>query len=181
MNTPPRFQDIPQFPQAYYAVDVPITFLESSLKQFDNPDHGSPLILNPEWQRGHVWSQQQQIAFMEYFLKGGSTGTQIYLNCSSWKKGVNTPVYCLDGLQRLTAARAFVDDKIPAFGHLFSEYEDRPRITQCRFRFNMLNLQFKRELLAVYLDFNSGGTPHNPKELKRVSDLLAAAGEDEPI
>ena len=31
------------------------------------------LQFNPDFQRGHVWTEGQQIAFMEFLLKGGKT------------------------------------------------------------------------------------------------------------
>ena len=38
------------------------------------------LQLNPEFQRGHVWTEEQQIAWVEYYLRGGKSGNTIYLN-----------------------------------------------------------------------------------------------------
>ena len=175
-----KFADIPQFPQAYYSIHVDLCSLKSTLDHWNERE--SPLILDPEWQRGRVWTEDQQISFMEYFLKGGTTGRDIYFNCSSWMAGFDTPVYCLDGLQRLTAAEEFLDDKIKVFGHYFSEYEDRPRIvSNARFVFNMLCLKNKKELLKVYIDFNSGGTPHKPKEIERIQKMMEDTPEDVTI
>lgn len=174
-----RFRDIPQFPQSYYKVDVGLDYLVDHLAHWNYPD--APLILNPEWQRGHVWSKEQQIAFMEYFLKGGRTGSELYFNCSSWSSGYNTPIYCVDGLQRLTAALAFINNEIPVFGGYRKEYTDNPRITHNNFHMNMLAIKNKKELLNVYLDFNSGGTPHNQSELDRVQLMIDSTPETETL
>lgn len=176
------FQQIPQFPQAYYRVDVGWDFLNETLDHWHNPDMGNPLILNPEWQRGHVWSEKQQISYVEFMLMGGVTGKEIYFNCSSWQGGYNTPTYCVDGLQRLTAAKLFMNNEIPAFGTLLKHYSGKMRgLTHNRFSFNMLMLKNKRELLSLYIMFNSGGTIHNPKEISRIKRMLEETPADEKI
>lgn len=174
-----KFKDIPQFPQAYYSTHVGLTYLKETLEHWNRPE--TPLILNPEWQRGHVWTDQQKIAFMEYFLKGGTTGRDIYFNCSSWQAAYDTPVYCVDGLQRITAALDFLDNKIKVFGCFFSCYEDKPRLVQDRFVFNMMCLRNKKDLLKVYIDFNSGGTPHNQEEIDRVQKMVDECSDKDAI
>lgn len=174
-----KFQDIPKFPRAYYRVDVSLKYLPEQLEQWDRKE--TPLILDPEWQRGHVWSKDQQISYMEYILKGGTTGKEFYFNCSSWSGMYNTPIYCVDGLQRLTAAKAFLNNEIPVFNSFYKEFEDRLRMIDNTFSFNMLNLKNKKELLGVYINFNSGGTPHNPEELKRVQKMLDNTDESETL
>lgn len=164
-----RFRDIPQFPHSYYRIDSDWKYLNEQLESWHRPEMGSPLILNPDFQRGHVWTPEQQTAYVEYALKGGTMGREIYFNCSSWQGKYNTPTFCVDGLQRLTAAQEFVNDRLRAFGHLYSEFEDRCMTT---FSLHMLKVKNKRELLKVYLDFNSGGTPHNPAELERIEKMI---------
>ena len=64
-----RFKDIPQF----------ITFgqwecgfpLKSIAAQIEAWKTEYALDINPDFQRLHVWSEQQQIAWMEYLLSGG--------------------------------------------------------------------------------------------------------------
>lgn len=174
-----RFDDIPQFPRAYYHVNVSLDYLKEHLEQWN--DRKSPLILNPEWQRGHVWNVFQQIRFMEYIFRGGTTGQNIYFNCSSWQDAYNTPVYCVDGLQRITAALAFLNNEITVFEHYFKDFEDPRRIKNFHFDFHMLKIRSKKELLKIYLDFNSGGTPHNPDELRRVEKMIDETDERETI
>jgi hypothetical protein len=166
-----RFQDIPKFPQAYYSITVTIDHLKSTLELWSTREE--ELILNPEWQRGHVWNEAQQIAFMEYFLKNGTTGRDIFFNCSTWQ--------ILDGLQRITAALAFLDNKIPIFGSYYSEFTDRVRMSDGKFTFHMLCLASKKELLKVYIDHNSGGTPHNPEEIARIQKMMDDTPENETL
>jgi hypothetical protein len=174
-----RFQDIPKFPQAYYSITVSIAYLKDTLASWSTREN--ELILNPEWQRGHIWTEQQQIAFMEYFLKNGTTGRDIFFNCSTWQKGYSTPIYLLDGLQRITAALAFLDNKIPIFGTYYSEFTDRIRMSEGKFNFHMLCLSSKKDLLKVYIDHNSGGTPHNAEEIARIQQMMDETKEDETL
>jgi hypothetical protein len=179
-----KFQDIPQFPKAYYNIHVNLDYVEMTLKQWGESvkNNGVDMLeLNPEWQRGHVWTKKQKISFMEFMLMGGTTGMEIYFNCSSWMEGFNTKVYCVDGLQRLQAALDFINNRIPAFGTFYKDFEDRIRLTGPRFVFNMLNLKKKKDLLNLYIMFNSGGTPHNAKEIARVQAMMDATPENETI
>ncbi len=174
-----KFADIEQFPHSNYAVNVELKYLKPHLERWEEkmPNTDYALVMNPEWQRGRVWTDQQKISFMEYFLKGGKTGRDVYFNCSSWAGKYDTPLYCVDGLQRITAAVDFLDNKIKVFGHYYSEYEDSVRLTNCTFVFHVLQIKTKRDLLKVYIDFNSGGTPHNPKEIERIKKMLAETPE----
>lgn len=51
----------------------------------------------------------------------------------------------MDGLQRVTAALAFLNDEIPVFGCLHSEFEDKIPFTQSSFRFHIHNLKTRTE------------------------------------
>jgi hypothetical protein len=174
-----RFQDISKFPQAYYSITVTVDSLQSTLDMWNTRE--DELILNPEWQRGHVWTEAQQIAFVEYFLKNGTTGRDIFFNCTSWQSGYNTPIYLLDGLQRITAVLAFMANKFKVFGSYYSEFTDKLRMCEAKFNFHMLNLSSKKELLKVYIDHNSGGTPHNPEEIARIQKMMDETPENETI
>jgi hypothetical protein len=165
------FKDIEQFPQSHYHVTTTLDYVTEILNNWNERD--TPLIMNPEWQRGHVWTREQQISFIEYLLKGGTTGRNIYFNCSSWGDKYNTPIFCLDGLQRISAWQAFENNEIPVFGSYFKDFEDKSSLQRWYFDFYMLKLKNKKELLSVYLNFNAGGTVHDPKELKRIEEMIA--------
>lgn len=173
------FKDVPQFPYSSYHVDVGWTYLKEHLERWaDTSIPGGGLEMNPDFQRGHVWTEDQQKSYIEYCLKGGTTGKEVYFNCSSWGDKYNTPVYCVDGLQRITAVLAFLDNKIPAFGHFFKDFGGKCKNS---LSFNVLKVRSKKELLKVYVDFNSGGTAHNPEEIKRVEKMIEETSENETL
>jgi hypothetical protein len=130
------------------------------------------LNLEPDFQRGHIWTEVQQIAFVEFQLRGGRTGKDLYFNDPDYSSnhGSYHEYVCVDGLQRLTALLAFVDDKIPAFGLYCSEFEDKPYHIDMYWHIN--DLKTKKEVLNWYIEMNSGGTPHTELELDRIRAML---------
>lgn len=169
----PRFNDISQFPHAHYEVDVSWRYIEETLKSWaDTADGMGGLDLSPDYQRAHVWTREQQIAYVEYQLRGGEVGKNIVFNSPDWGHGYKRPTELIDGKQRLEAVRAFLRDEFPILGHLFSEYTDK--LPQgLTFRFRVCTLESRAEILQLYLNINAGGTPHTPEELDRVRALLA--------
>lgn len=169
-----RFADIPKFiSQGNYAVDYPIDYL---IKWLNEEEQEMGLQLCPDFQRGHVWTEPQQIAFVEFLLRGGKSGRDIYFNCPSWLRQVPAGAYndyvCVDGLQRITAIRRFIRNEIRAFGSFRIEYTDNPRILQDTLRVYVNDLKTKREVLQWYLEMNAGGTPHTDEEINRVRKMM---------
>jgi hypothetical protein len=159
--------------------DYRLTSLSGTIQEWEVEEE---LELCPTFQRGHVWTQPQQIAFVEYILRGGKTSS-ILLNDKTRSEMVldskgnlirqNWGFVCVDGLQRLTALMLFLDDKLPAFGHTRSQIEGielELRSLHINVRINCLATD--REVLKWYLELNAGGTPHTEAELDRVRDLL---------
>lgn len=151
--------------------DVSWTGLRNQLAEY-NKDYG--LDLDPDFQRGHVWTESHQIAFVEFKLRGGKSGGDILLNCPAWyhsSEAKDRTMQLVDGKQRLTAVTRFMNNEIPAFGHFLNEYEDTPRFARTRFTLFINCLQTRAEVLQWYLEVNSG-TPHSEDELNRVKKLL---------
>jgi len=166
----PRFKDIPRFETPNYQVDVGWNYLGEQLEQWKD---GYGLELEPDFQRGHVWTQEQQIDFLEFRMMGGISGGDIFWNCPNWALDPGTsPLQLVDGLQRITAVRGFIDSEIPIFGHYFNEFTDNFDWMRHRFRFHVNSLKTKTEVLRWYLALNNGGTIHTPEEIKRVTELL---------
>lgn len=165
-----KFADIPKFTKTSpYTVNQP---LESIQRWVDDMKSDYDLQLNPDFQRGHVWTIQQQIAYVEYLLRGGTSGRNLYFNSPHWMGSFKGEMVCVDGLQRLTACLAFINNQIPIFGNYHKEFEDRLRLADITLIVNINDLKTKKEILTWYLEMNSGGTPHTDSELYRVRKLL---------
>jgi hypothetical protein len=125
-----RYDSIKKFPHCGYSVELPWISLEDKLKRLDKDQKelGYRLVLEPDFQRGHIWNKQQKIQYIEYVLRcngRNESGLDIYFNNPGWEDDWKGDIVLVDGLQRLTAARDFMGDKIPAFGWYYSEYNGK--------------------------------------------------------
>lgn len=172
-----RFSDIPQFTRsAGYMVHVGLDHLARHYARMVT-HYG--LDVSPDFQRGYVWTQEQKIRFMEYMLRGGTSGLDIYCNAPTWQHGSLTPhdpnawFVLIDGKQRIDAALGFLNNEFPVFGqHYLRDFTDRLRMVGSNFRWHVNDLKTREECLKWYLDLNSGGTVHTEDELNKVRLLL---------
>lgn len=165
-----RFEDIDKFTtdggwECNYRWDSAIDTLEEWVKE-------DRLNLNPDFQRFHVWTEEQQIAFVEFFLRGGKTGRVIYFNHPGWQRNYAGEFVLVDGKQRIEALRRFRDNEIKVFGSYLKEYTDKISWTDYTIRINVNTLQTRAEVLQWYIDMNAGGTPHTSEEIEKAKWLL---------
>jgi hypothetical protein len=151
-----------------YTVDQPLRYLVESVQRYID-EYG--LDLDADFQRGHVWTPDQQSRYVEFLLRGGQSSRLLYFNCVGWMRDMKGPFFIVDGKQRLTACLKFMQNEVLAFGHRFSEFEGNMD-TMITLRFNINNLATRAEVLQWYLDLNSGGVVHTTEELDRVRKLL---------
>lgn len=137
------------------------------------------LELMPDFQRNHVWTESQQVSFVENVLRGivDASGLTVRFNSPSWSydkadySDLDDTLVCVDGLQRITAVRKFMAGEIMAFGlsvHQFpSAYLRKFHLT-----ISIYQLQTLKEVLQLYIDINIGGTPHTTAEIEKVQQML---------
>lgn len=167
-----KFSEIKQLTQqANYQVNIWWEDLDESLDHYRRSNCGGGLDTDPDFQRGHVWTEAQQIAYVEFKLMGGSGSNDLYTNCVGWMNDFQGPFVLVDGKQRLNAALRFIRNEIPAFGHYRKEFVGRIP-SHAEFIFHVNNLKTREEVLTWYLEMNSGGTPHTQEELDRVRAML---------
>ena len=175
-----KFADIPQSLSSSYKCDIPWSQIERWVTKETNE---LGLELNPDFQRGHVWTQEQQIAYVEFMLHHSNnmssiSGTDVYFNHPGWMTTWKGDYVCIDGLQRITAVRRFMRSEIPAYGTLFKDYEDPNWINfDPRFSIHIMKMQTREEILQWYIDFNSAGTQHSQDELNRVREMISNLGD----
>lgn len=164
------WNDIPQFIHGgEYASDVFLNRVSPWIAERAE-DHG--VEFDPDFQRGHVWNDAQRTKYVEYLLRGGVSQRTIYWN----QKSIMDPIVLVDGKQRLTAVMKFFDGEMPIFdGQYFKDFTGNFRMLSYTLKFQINNLQTRRELLQWYLDLNDGGAVHSQDELDRVRGLLEKA------
>ena len=177
-----KFSDIPKFIHGgSYTVDVSFDGLAEWLARQNDP---FPVDLDPDFQRGHVWTDEQRTKYVEFLLRGGQSQVTLYWNHPAFtneKQGhcdLDDRLVLVDGKQRLTACLMFMRNEIPAFGYYLDDFDDPNDrrggigMSGARLRMNVNNLQTRREILQWYLDLNDGGVIHTTEEIQRVRELL---------
>jgi len=170
----PNFADIKQITYANYYVNVSWDYVEDMLDSYNTYN----LNLEPEFQRGPVWNDTQRSRYVEWILRGGRTGRDILFNCPGWMGDFKGPMLLVDGLQRLTAVRRFLNNEVKAFGYYRNEYQGTLRLHRHDFLFYVNDLNHYKDVLQWYLDINSGGVVHDDKEIARVRELLNTVKKD---
>lgn len=146
---------------------------------------GGEFNLCPDFQRGHVWTLDQQARYVENVLRNVAP-LELHFNSpaydgrfSSESGGMHPYDFvCVDGLQRLTAVREFIAGKLKIFNTLVaSDLRGTPfdpfRVS-LRFTMTIHTLKYRADLLRMYLDINNGGSIHTEAELERVRALLSS-------
>ena len=179
--------DIPKFIcNPNYSTHINWKYIEKTLSDYNEwitIERMGGLNLNPDFQRGHVWSENKQIAFVEYCLKGGLGSKDILFNHPNWQGSFEGEIVLVDGKQRLEAVRKFIRNELPVFdGHCLNDFEDKDRLLRmngANFIFKINNLKTRKEVLQWYLDLNTGGVVHTNEEIKKVQQLLEQEKEQE--
>lgn len=165
-----KFKDIPQFIECdNYHVNISMEYLVQRIAEWENE---LGLQLNPDFQRGHVWTEEQQIAFIEFVLKGGKSGRDLYFNMAGWMTDFEGDFVCVDGLQRITAIQRFLNNEIKVFGQYYKDFGERTDRVRHNMCIHVNTLKTKREVLQWYIEMNAGGTPHSKEEIERVRKLM---------
>lgn len=112
---------------ARWTTDIQWADLERRLEKLGQ-DYGG-LELVPDFQRGHVWTQRQQVHYIENCLRGvvPASSLLIQFNCPEFSddgsdSDLPDGLQCVDGLQRYTAVTEFVQGRIKPFGLTVQEY-----------------------------------------------------------
>lgn len=168
-----RLTEIPQIGVARYRVDMPISQVEEWISRQCQPSLGFDYDLSPDYQRDHVWTKAQASAYVEWILRGGRSGREIYWNHPNWMRGFRGTLELVDGKQRIKAVMDFFNNKIKAFGMKFKEFEggSSGMWTVC-LSFNIADFQTRAEVLQWYIDMNAGGTVHKKAEIDKVRKML---------
>lgn len=165
--------------RGHKSVDWGISFLCTLI------DEGE-INFDPEYQRGHVWTESQQKDFVGFILEGGRQ-PDVFVRELPIVDGLKPPFYeVVDGKQRMTAFYRWWTGRIP--GRLSEDWDHREiwihelDATEIRFTRTRMNtsVQFlvghtDAQIMRFYLRLNRGGTIHTDKEIARVRELYEKA------
>lgn len=133
---------------------------------------GERLIFNqfiPPWQRPEVWTIEQKRNFLESVFLGLNCGL-IVCNGLDWTGSGRKPMsgWVLDGQQRLTALREFIERGLLIFDDV--TYHGLSPVEKLRFHrkhFTRHELDYiadESTLKDIYNRINFGGTPHTERQ-----------------
>lgn len=133
---------------------------------------GFPL---PDFQRGLVWSTEQEVRFIESVWLGLPLGTYTVHECDWNSDGSAKPMsgWLIDGQQRLTSIERYLNDELVVYGGVYS---DLSKLQKFRFRmtqFSMTSVElFDLDKIKSLYDLMAfGGVAH--KESERAVHLAA--------
>jgi hypothetical protein len=131
--------------------------------------------LDPDYQRPFVWSHSQDVAYIEWVLKGGHTGRDFWFSHSKWDQlSLDVPFELVDGKQRLNAITRFVKGEFSVFDNLYGRplYFENVSTGGIYFTIHVCQFKNRAEILKWYLAYNVAGEPHTQEEINRVKKLL---------
>lgn len=160
---PPRVMPAPWFKAASMQppICLDLTLGRALARELAPGERQLGRFVLPPFQRPAVWTEAQQIRFLESLWGGLPLGSYVWNRCY----GAPTNEWLLDGQQRWSALLAYVDDAFPVLGYRYSEitlaekrgFNNRP------FSAEMTELASVEECREVYDRLAYGGTPHAPK------------------
>jgi hypothetical protein len=131
----------------------------------------------PPFQRAHVWTNDQAVAFVNSARRGLNLGTYTFNTTVGIKEARRidengrdhyfADLWLLDGMQRLTALQRFFDNEFPVGG---SFWKDLPADTKRFFLSNVhfsayeTNLVDEAVMREMYDAMNFGGTAHREED-----------------
>jgi hypothetical protein len=178
-------------PNYKYHRDIynPVSFLgnaevismRSLVDRIDDPsiDNGG-IVLDPDYQRGHVWTDEQRSNFVGHLLSGGMVPPIILNRDNTYQ--ISDEV--VDGKQRLCSVYLWYTGEIPAnvwMGNTVTpvwakdlspeDFRLATGISGAKLSLSYVCLS-RKEVLSLYLRLNRGGTVHSEAEIARVKALL---------
>lgn len=127
---------------------------------------------SPDFQRGYVWTEEDQQRYLDALIHGRDIGRFIFVEQQYPKRPL-----VLDGKQRLNCLSLFVRSELPWRGIYWDEMTPRTRDELMSRTVQTASIQESRytraDLLRIFLEVNEGGVPQTPEHLDKVRALLA--------
>ena len=167
-----------------------LTSTAHSVAHFADPDMRGNFDLEPPYQRGQVWGTARKVALIESVLRGVPIGALIINDrlTASERGGpsvpVDAPCYAvIDGKQRITALRAFIDSEFAVPASWFSEVDFDPDflasgdvdLDTAQVTYSVMSESFKRRFRRFPVASSEGKLTSLAEE-ERVFDLINFGG-----
>lgn len=148
--------------------------IRNKIKVDPERDQGLCWRINPDYQRGPVWTREQQESFLGFWQCGGFVPPIVL-----WDKDMDG-YEILDGQQRVTAIVEWVEGRVDAWipaldSYLpFAAFGKAKLVAGAPIRTGIFRGD-RRHAMRLYASINSTGVPHTREEIERA----LAFGEQE--
>jgi hypothetical protein len=135
--------------------------------------------LDPEYQRGNVWTEEQKVALIDSIFKNIDIGKFTIIK-RPWGSNPNRPEHpsgklyeMLDGKQRLTALHEFYCGRFKYKGMYFYEMHprDRNHLKHYPISYAEANPMTDEQKYRYFIKLNTTGTPVDKNHLRKVREL----------
>lgn len=176
---PPKLFQASTGNSTLYALYQERNGMEPADRALYHPDQAELLgTFLPPFQRPVVWTEAQQIRFVESAYHGFHLGTYVVNNTQTATELVGdrrlylrTDLWLIDGQQRLTALKNYWNDGFRIFqekdgGFLWSETDavEKRMFLMTGFPRSEINVSDEYTLRLLYDRLNFGGTPHTQEQ-----------------
>jgi len=160
-------------PDGNYETTVSLNYLKMTIEEYVKEYN---LNLDPDFQRGHVWTKGMRVKYVEFVLRGGKSNP-IYFNHEGWMSDFRGEFVLVDGKQRLTSLLMFLNNEFPVFKEKDTEdnigfYAKEFECFNNSVTFIINKLPDKKSVLKWYLQMNEANIAHSDEELNKVREMI---------
>jgi hypothetical protein len=155
--------------------DIRISYQQRDVRALLSMYHtSSGLDLDPNYQRGHVWSDDQKVSLIDSIFRNVDIGKFTVIR-RPFSEELDCYYEMLDGKQRTQALIEFYQDGFKYRGRYYSELHPFDR-----YHFKGYNISYaetepltRSQKYRYFLILNTAGTPMSEGHLDKVRDMLA--------
>jgi len=167
-------EELAELPQLYQRTEVLISPMNTPLSNLLYMYWSPSIDLNPEYQRGNVWTQSQKVALIHSIMREISIGTFVAIK-RPYEEGEKC-YEMLDGKQRLLAILDFRENRLSYLGKRWMDLHPSDQLS-----FDNRTISYAEitnidriKKLDTFLKLNTYGKPQSEEHLKNVKDLLTS-------
>lgn len=155
--------------------NIKLYYNNSELHSLIHSYYSFGIDMNPDYQRGYVWGQEDKELLIDSIFKNIDIGkfVLIHLSNSEWsERGYSYEI--LDGKQRLNTIIEFYENRLQYNGKYFNELSRKDMRIFINHTVAVANVDEsdKKMILKYFLMLNRTGKPMSNEHLKKIEQML---------
>jgi len=149
--------------------DIHIQFTQQGISSLFTIVYGEGIDIEPDYQRGNVWGQDQQLALIDSIFDNVEIGKFVIIT----NREANYYYEMLDGKQRLNTLVDFYENRFHWKGKYFNElsWRDQGHFENYSISVGYVDNMTQKQKYEYFLKLNTGGKPVSKKHLDKVRKL----------